>query len=538
MPILIGASLLLLLPQAIRPGQSPGDASVPIPPWMAEPVYRGYPAQDALSYGIQLEVLSDGSYRGLVEYRFAAVEAIDSIQLDHIPSKDWALQFRDMEGQPLPVVHGEHSVMVQLGRRLESGETCTFQLDFGGKPADGLYRKRNRYGETYVFSDHFTARARGWLPCEDANADRASFTLELSLPPGWIALGCGDWKRLAAEEGNSAVRYRGETRSDIPPSLLAFTAGPYLEFTEEGDERLVPHAIFPQDRKQAAVALKHHAQWMEIMETTFGPYLYAKYAVAQVPTRWGGMEYPGNVWIAQNLFDYEHHGVGTLAHEFAHMWFGDGVGYAQWEDAWLSEGFATYFGPWLAEQSGVSSLKENLSHGRDRWRKSTRARRLPIRWKDYKRPDDFFGRASANTYSKGSWVLHMLRQEVGDEAFFAGIRSFYLDRAGQAVDSAGFQAAMEKASGQDLDGFFRQWLDRPDAPWLSASLGEQGRLTVRQVQEAEPFRFHLRVAWVDVQGQPQTRRFEVQDRETILELGAGSTDLTLDPDEELLYIEG
>jgi len=506
---------------------------------MAKPQYRGYPKQDAESYSIHMTLLNTGGFEGKVDYSFRAVEPLEHIRLDRSRTADWKVDFQTSSGAPLHVVASDYSVMVPVGKTLQVGETFEFSATISGSGAPGLYRKLNQHGETYVFSDSFPAQARGWLPCEDSNADRASFELTLVVPPGWDAVGSGEWQQLpkAADDKSHWRTFHGKTISDIPPSLFAFTAGPYLRFHEDGDDRLVDHFIFPQDKSKAEGALQFHAEWMEIMEETFGPYQYAKFTTIQIPTQWGGMEYPGNVWLSQRIFDYAGSGVGTMAHEFAHMWFGDAIGYAQWEDAWLSEGFASYFGPWLYEQvGGGGSLHDDLIGSRSRWRNASRARKLPIRWKEYTKPRDFFARAAANTYQKGAWVLHMLRQEVGDEAFFGGIATFYQANAGQAVVSDQFIEAIESASGQDLSWFFEQWLDRPGAPRLKLE-DVDGTLVVRQTQDGKPYRFKLRVSWTDASGTSVDQVFAIDSVETELDLGKDSRDWRIDPQAELLFVE-
>jgi aminopeptidase N len=528
---------LLMACQDQGPGFLSGGA--PVPPEMSKPQFRGYADQDAESYVISMTLLSSGGFEGKVAYRFRATAPLEHIFLDRNAVSTWKTSFFTLGGEPIHVVEGDYSVMVPVGKTLQIGETFEFAATFSGTAAPGLYRERNQHGDTYVFSDNFPASARGWLPCEDSNSDRASFELTLTIPPGWDAIGSGDWHEQAKPAGSDfrGRKFVGKTSSDIPPGLFAFTAGPYLRFPETGDPRLVDHFIFPQDRDKAEGALEFHAEWMEIMERTFGPYQYAKFTTIQVPTKWGGMEYPGNVWLSKRIFDYAGSGVSTMAHEFAHMWFGDAIGYAQWEDSWLSEGFASYFGPWLHEQAGGGgALLEDLKGSRTRWRQASRARKLPILWKDYSKPRDFFGRAAANTYQKGAWVLHMLRQEVGDEAFFGGIATFYKAHAGQAVVSADFIAAMESASAKDLGWFFEQWLERPGAPRLELE-DQQGTLVVRQTQAGAPYRFKLRIAWLDKNGKAVEKVFAIDSAETSLDIGSGSRDWKVDPQFELLFVE-
>jgi len=501
-----------------------------------QPHYLGYPAQDAISYQVTLEVLADGSYRGEAEYRFLMLEEAPAIYLDLRADDAWQVAFHDVraqrqEGDELSVTRGSQAVQLSRPHPYRKGQEVFFSATFSGTPPDGLYRDRNRYGATFVYTDHFSSRCRSWLPLEDANTDRASFTIDLTIPPGWTALGSGAWTQLD-EEGR---HYRGETKADIPPSLFAFAAGPFARVEEQGDSRLLPHFVFPQDVAAAKEGLQHHAAWMATMEKTFGPYQYAKFTTAQIPTRWGGVEYPGNVWLAQTIYRGRDRGVGTLSHEFAHMWFGDGVGYADWQDAWLSEGFASYFGPWLRASTGGPTLEEAMREVRTMWRRSRRAHALPIRWSGYADPDQMYGAAAPNTYQKGAYVLRMLRATIGDEAFFSGIAAWYQGNLNQAVDSASLEAAMSKAADQDLAWFFAQWLDRPGAPVLKGTLeGETYR--IEQLQEGDPFRLQVQVAWTDSEGNKQRALVPMTTAKASLEVGPGAKNLRLDPDAELLYI--
>ncbi len=266
------------------------------------------------------------------------------------------------------------------------------------------------------------------------------------------------------------------------------------------------------------------------MERTFGRYPFGKYRTVQCPTRWGGFEAPGNVQLSESLFDTPR-GVGTLAHELAHMWFGCGVGYAEWREVWLSEGFASYFGPWLFAESGGPPFVDSLAAMRDRWRRSADGRTKSVRWVGFAHPDLAL---NANTYPKGAWVLHMLRRELGDAAFFAALHSYFETFAGQSIVTADFVAHVERSAGRSLSWFFDQWLDRRDCPHLEARV-EDGFIVVEQTQAAAPFRCALDLAWRDDQGVPRTATLQLTDRLHRLPVPGGAHELQLDPDTWLLY---
>jgi aminopeptidase N len=502
------------------------------------PGYVGYPDQDALSYQIDVHLLlPQAGLKGSCVYRFRSqVDGLAAIRLDSLAADDYSITFQSMAGNPLRTSRDTKSLLVHLEKPLQAGQEVEFIASFEGTPPDGFYWQKTRYGEAIAYTDHFSSRARGWLPCEDHPADRATFSLSISVADSALSVVCSGKMMPPQTLSNGNIVVNARTVSDISTYMLAICAGPYTRLAEAGDDRIIPHFVYKQDLPKARRALKWHAAWMSIMEDSFGPYPYAKFTTVQIPTRWGGMENPGNVWLMERIFDGPDRGVGTLAHEFAHMWFGDAVGYAQWEDAWLSEGFASYFGPWLHQKvGGGEPLQNAMRRARRNWLRTNAGRQRPIRWLEYGKPDDFFGSSSVNTYSKGAFVLNMLQAEVGEEIFTKGLADYFRTQAGQAVTTQALVDSMEKAAGRPLAWFFSQWLDRPDCPHLDFDWNQDG-VTIRQQQDAPTFRFKLRLRWTTAAGEAIDRVVEISERETVLQLqGAPIKSPLIDPQVQLLY---
>ena len=204
---------------------------------------------------------------------------------------------------------------------------------------------------------------------------------------------------------------------------------------------------------------------------------------------------------------------------FAHSW-----------EVWLSEGFASYFGPWLHAKSGGPTLTDSMRGLRDRWRKSADGRMKSVRWDGFAHPDRAL---NANTYPKGAWILHMLRGELGDARFFKAIRDYFMAVSGTSVLTTDFVRLIERSTGEELSWFFDQWLDRVGCPILTVEAGPRG-VVVTQAQGGAPYRFRLTLAWKDDGGTSHKRVFAIRDRETSLDLGAAS-DVVIDPDAELLF---
>ncbi|NQU47570.1 MAG: hypothetical protein HQ519_02890 [Planctomycetes bacterium] len=506
--------------------------------------FIGYPEQDAINYALKLNL--DPAKPGLAGscvYTFISeVDDLKFIRLDLLHAEQYQVNFTSMDGATLSSQSDAIGLMVSLPKAAAKGEEIKFQAHFEGMPADGIYWKKSRYGKPVVYTDHFSTLARGWFPCEDYPGDRASFEIEVTTPGMKNQVACSGVGTQLMGRSDTAVPssvWVSKTKSDISTYMLAIAVGEYVRLEEKGDPRLEPHFVYAKDLAKARRGLNRHAEWMALMEKQFGPYAYGKYTTVQVPTRWGGMENPGLVWLMEGIFDGSDHGHSTLAHELVHMWFGDAVGYARWEDAWLSEGFASYLGPWLMEQAQIGPPIRNAMQGiRRRWSGSKAGRLRPIRWLEYGQPDDFFGSSSVNTYSKAAFVLHMLRAELGDEVFFAGLGQYFRKHSGQAVVTSDFQTAMETASKLELDWFFKQWLDRPDCPHLSFDW-QDDQVVITQTQEAEPFRFGLNLRWTLADGTVEEKRHAIQKRSTTVKFSGGPIKSpVIDPEVQLLYRRG
>ena len=155
-----------------------------------------------------------------------------------------------------------------------------------------------------------------------------------------------------------------------------------------------------------------------------------------------------------------------LAHEIAHQWWGQGVGWKNYHEQWISEGFAQYFAALYAERDRGDDVFRNMLRQMRRWsieQSSQGPVYLGYRLGHIKAEGRVF---RAIVYNKGAMVLHMLRRLVGDEKFFAGIRSFYAAWKFRKAGTDDFRIAMEKASGADLTGFFDGWIYGSSVPVL------------------------------------------------------------------------
>lgn len=280
------------------------------------------------------------------------------------------------------------------------------------------------------------------------------------------------------------------------------------------------------------------------------PYPWSRYAQLSV---WnfahGGMENTGATTLHDGLpypadeLD-DHDADGLISHELAHQWFGDLITCASWEHTWLNEGFATYMTAlWMGKRDGPDAYTRSILGNFDGIIANDRGS-LPdqqgMASKVYRDSFEAF-RRPANPYGKGSSILHMLRQKVGDAAFFAGIARYIDEHKFQSAETADLRKVMELVSGENLEQFFQQWTAQPGVPRFTATLSfnEETKLlsiTTTQTQtingDNPAFEVPLAVYVRAADGSVKVEQFEITGKEHTftLPLSAEPVFAAIDPD--------
>ena len=197
---------------------------------------------------------------------------------------------------------------------------------------------------------------------------------------------------------------------------------------------------------------------------------------------------------------FEGYGPYFLAHEIAHQWWGQAVGWKNYHEQWLSEGFAQYFAALYAAHDRGDDLFRNMLRQMRRWAIEQSPQGpvyLGYRLGHIKGDGRVF---RAILYNKGAMVLHMLRRLLGDEQFFAGIRQFFQEWKFRKAGTDDFRSAMEKASGRNLEEFFEAWIYGYAVPTLkftSTVTGGQAHIRLEHRGEVVPVPVTVSVAYTD-----------------------------------------
>jgi aminopeptidase N len=417
--------------------------------------------------------------------------AIDSVLVGPVDSTRLATDWRTGDAD---------SLVVALTALPDPEAPFEVRIVYAAQPEKGLYfvedgplRQIWTQGEP---EDH-----HHWIPLIDRPGDKLTSELLVTVTPPQRALSNG---RLIDAFGHDdgTITYHWHQEQPHAPYLIMLAVGDYA--TVRDQVRLAP------GRRPVALAAWVYPDRTDDVERTFGrtdemmrfyserlafPYPWAKYdQVLLRHFQFGGMENTSATTLTDRAMiddraalDYDPDGL--IAHELVHQWFGNLVTCRHWSEIWLNEGFATYGSALFQEaHDGPEAFDALLLNLADRYLNEAATYRRPLVWNRWTAPIQMF---DAHSYQKGAWVLHMLRQRLGDDVFW-DVLGRYLDAyAFQPVETSDFQQVVETVTERDWDAFFDQWVYGAGHPEVTLSYdydAASGTLAVTARQTQTGFR--------------------------------------------------
>ncbi|MDE3003206.1 MAG: M1 family metallopeptidase [Gemmatimonadota bacterium] len=450
-------------------------------------------------------------------------------------------------GTDLAWVHEDDLLTITLGEPGRAGVLMDVEVAYSGVPASGLVAGPNRYGDRTFFSDNWPNRARNWLPTIDHPYDKAMNEMVVTAPAHYQVVSNG----VIVEETDRGDGTRTtHWKNSVPIATWLYVLG-VAEFAvqqvDDFEGRAIETWVYRQDRDLGfydfAVPTKAA---MEFYDEYVGPYAYERIANITSPVTGGGMEAATSIMYHESSVTGERtvRWRNVIIHEVAHQWFGNAVTESDWDDVWLSEGFATYFTLLFIEHAYgrdefVAGLRSSAERVFTQYETDPQYRIVHDDLSDMRRV------TSGATYQKGSWVLHMLRSQVGDEVFWRGIREYYARYMNGNATTTDFRTVMEEASGLDLGLFFEQWLYNGGNPrlegwWDYDASTRAVRIEINQTQTAGPtFELPLEIGiHFDATSLPGTIHDVVVDARShrfVIPVDEEPTHVTLDPNVKTLF---
>jgi aminopeptidase N len=349
----------------------------------------------------------------------------------------------------------------------EKGDTFQIIVSYKGVPDDGLVISRNKFGDRTFFADNWPNRAQHWLPCNDRPDDKATFEFMVDAPAHYTVVSNGIKKEeIMLPDGTRRTIWA----EDIPlsPKVMVIGVARFATKTYDDSPEHLPISawLYPQDSAKGVYDFVVVPEMVRFFSDYIAPFPYKKLANVQSTTIFGGMENASCIFYDEKLITGKRSFEDVIAHEVAHQWFGDMVTEKSFAHLWLSEGFATYLTNLYWEKKyGKEAMQKRLQ--KDRAEVIAFAKRSLQAVVDS--TENLMLLLNANSYQKGGWVLHMLRNEVGDSLFHQIVRTFYHQYKGGNAETRDFEAVAEKISGKELTWFFDQWLYQGGVPTLDIS---------------------------------------------------------------------
>ena len=458
-------------------------------------------------------------------------------------------------------IRGQNNVLVNLPRLLPQDSDLTLVVNYEGRiPSQDLdvdavsvlADAQEQGAPTEVTDPAFLLSSRAfWYP-QNPVPDYATASMRITVPQGWTCVASGQPVPMSSAVSLKDILREGklfEFKASEPLRYLALVVARFTRVSEVDltlpdtstsagiDKLTVAVEAQSSQRFRGRTVAQQTEEILRFYSSIIGDIPYKSATVALIESDLPGGHSPGYFALIKNPLSmgnaawrndpaaFENFPEFFLAHELAHQWWGQAVGWKNYHEQWLSEGFAQYFAALYAQKTrGDRAFVDMLRQFR-RWSLSDSDQgpvHLGYRLGVVKGNVRVF---RALVYNKGAAVLHMLRRLLGDDAFFTGLRRFYADRRYQKAGTEDLERALEAESGRVLDRFFERWIYGTDIPRIrySTTLGN-GAVNVRFEQAADLV-FDVPVTVTITYANGRTQDVVVPVTEAVVERSIPTTDL-------------
>jgi aminopeptidase N len=424
----------------------------------------------------------------------------------HLDAREMRVAGVTLDGAKVPFEHDGSVLTVSPPGPLATA-THELRTDYSAEPRQGVYfvSPDEKFPDKPVqaWSQGEPEFSRYWYPCHDHPNDKATSEMVITVPEGYLVISNG--KLVSKEEAGGWVTFHW--REDVPHSLYlnSFVVGKFGVIEDEA-EGVPLQYYFPESKRGDALRLFGLTpDMLRVFESlTRTKYPFEKYSqVAVHDFMIGGMENVSATTLTDTRFpderseeDYaarysrpDRNHVELVAHELAHMWFGDLVTAKHWSHLWLNEGFATYFQAlYTREKFGEDEFRHDmLSKADSYFEEDDSMYRRAIVDDTYIYADDVF---DSYAYEKSAWMIHQLRYILGEDLFFDATSEYLRRYAASNADTHDYMKVLEEKSGLSLEGYFEQAFFKAGHPEFEVSYSwDEGSHTaevaVKQAQQTD-----------------------------------------------------
>jgi aminopeptidase N len=402
------------------------------------------------------------------------------------------------DGSALQFKTSADKITISLPRVYSAGDHISVRLKYSASPKKGLtFTDEKKDTPAQIWTDSEPDETRYWFPSFDFPSDKATTEQHITVQKGQTVIGNGE---LVETRNNPDTTVTWHYRMAQPHStyLTSFVVGRYASRTEHHGNIPLTYYVYPGRESMISPVFGKTNEMMRVFEDLTGvPYPFGKYDQIIIANfKDAGMENITATILSETEISFLLFKQPLLddliAHELAHSWFGNLVTCGNWAELWLNEGLATF----------MEAAYREKKYGRDDYLAKVRNDALEFmvdhnsfgaKQALYNQKADDVGEVFDNssiTYNKGGAVVHMLRETLGEEAFWKGINLYLTRHKYGNVDSSDLKKAMEESSSTDLDWFFSQWVYGGGYPKIEMEQvydtnTKDFRITVSQVHKGD-----------------------------------------------------
>jgi len=390
-------------------------------------------------------------------------------------------------------------IIVPLPVTARSGEKFEIEIRYDGKPSKGLYfiLPDNNYPDRprQIWTQGESEDTRYYLPTYDYPNDRLTTETIVTVPDSFLTVANGKLVGVT-NDGNGMKTWTWKESVPSSTYLITVVAGEFDEVKQSLHGLPVTYYAPKGRGDRLSVNYGRTPAMIDLFTKKMGvEYPWEKYAQAMVDDFVaGGMENSSATTNTSSSLrhsklvpEFPSNEDPLISHELAHQWFGDLITCKDWGNVWLNEGFATFFeSVWAESYYPKEQADFDRWNANREWFQQASLYTKPLVRFDFDDSSEF----DDNSYNKGGWVLHMLRHQIGEDAFWRGLRHYLEVNRGKNVVTADLIRALEEANHLSVDRFFNQWVYGAGAPKFDLSYTfddakRQVALTVKQTQKVD-----------------------------------------------------
>jgi aminopeptidase N len=461
--------------------------------------------------------------------------------------------------------YNQEQLLVHLDKLYTPGQQYTVYIEYTAKPdelkakgsaaisdAKGLYFINPDSTEVgkprQIWTQGETESSSAWFPTIDKPNQKTTAEISMTVPARYVTLSNG---RLDGQKTNPDGTRTDTWKQELPhsPYLFMMAVGDFKIAKDTWRGKEVSYYLEPKYAPFAKQIFGNTPEMLEFFSQRLGvDYAWNKYAQVVVRDYVSGAMENTSATLhgeflqkdARELLDAEYaNGESVIAHELFHQWFGDLVTAESWSNLTVNESFANFSEAlWAEHKYGQDAADAHAyQYMRNYLRSPADAKKNLVRF-HYADKEDMFDLVS---YQKGGQILNMLRNYLGDDVFFAGLKKYLTDNRLSNGEAHQLRLALEATSGQDLNWFFNQWYFNAGHPVVTIdyaydAAGKQQAVTIKQTQPGPVFQLPMAVD-VYVNGKPQRHQIVMRQATQTFRFPAATTPnlVNVDADKVMLW---